>query len=368
MENTKTEKQTFVQDENFGVYEKEEEINVLKYVDIILKRRWLIVQIFIISVTLAVGIALLLPKTYVAVTTILPSFEQTGRLSALSELSGLASSFGIGRLSDGNPTALYPEILRSRTFVETIAKKKFKSEEFNEPRSLIEILEIEGDTEAEDLDIAYKSIVKGIMQVSLDKKTNILTLKIETEEPQLSADVANAFIEELNRFNIEVRTSKAKENRIFIEKRLDEAKDALKKAEVELKKFREQNRRIESSPELQLEYGRLLREVKIQEEIFITLTKEYELAKIDEKEDTPVINVLDKAIPPVHKEKPKRRKIVMIAGMLGLFGGISWVLLLGYLENFRKEKVFDENMQGIIGLRNDFENVKSFIEHKVLKK
>ncbi|XLM21261.1 hypothetical protein MKD33_03615, partial [Chromobacterium piscinae] len=69
---------------------------------------------------------------------------------------------------------------------------------------------------------------------------------------------------------------------------------------------------------------RKLRELKYQETIFELLSKQYEMAKIDEAKDSSLIQVLDTAVPPELKSKPKRSLIVM----LGLFGG----LLIGILS------------------------------------
>ena len=44
-------------------------------------------------------------------------------------------------------------------------------------------------------------------------------------------------------------------------------------AEEKLKAFRETNKRIENSPQLQLEQGRIAREVRVQEEVYLTLKK-----------------------------------------------------------------------------------------------
>jgi uncharacterized protein involved in exopolysaccharide biosynthesis len=57
---------------------------------------------------------------------------------------------------------------------------------------------------------------------------------------------------------------------------------------------------------------RLLRNVKYNEVIFELLARQYELAKIDEAKDSSVIQVMDKAIVPDRKSKPKRTMLVLL--------------------------------------------------------
>ena len=77
-------------------------------------------------------------------------------------------------------------------------------------------------------------------------------------------------------------------------------------AENRLKNFREQNRVTSQSPKLLLEQGRLMRNVEILQTVFIELTKQLEIAKIDQIKDAPVLNVKEYAKNPVKKAGPRR--------------------------------------------------------------
>jgi len=90
-------------------------------------------------------------------------------------------------------------------------------------------------------------------------------------------------------------------------------------------------------PALALEYGRLMRELKVQETLYTLLTSQYEQAKLAEARDTPTVQVLDPAVPAEKKSKPSIRLNVMIAGVLGLFLGIFLAFLLNYLERVRSQ-------------------------------
>jgi len=90
-------------------------------------------------------------------------------------------------------------------------------------------------------------------------------------------------------------------------------------------------------PSLVLEYGRLLREVKVQEALNTMLTSQYEQAKIAEARDTPSVQVLDPAIPAERKSKPTIKLNMLVAGVLALFLGIFLAFFLEYLERIKRE-------------------------------
>lgn len=84
---------------------------------------------------------------------------------------------------------------------------------------------------------------------------------------------------------------------------------------------------ITSVPALALEYGRLARDLKVQETLYALLMSQYEQAKIAEARDTPTVQVLDPAIPAERKSRPSIRLNVFIAGMLSLLIAICWTFL-----------------------------------------
>ncbi|MFZ6690045.1 GumC family protein [Undibacterium sp. SXout11W] len=61
----------------------------------------------------------------------------------------------------------------------------------------------------------------------------------------------------------------------------------------------------------------LLRDVKYYQMLYEMLSKQYEVARLDEAKDIPLIQVLDKAIEPEHKFKPQRALITIAAAFFG---------------------------------------------------
>jgi len=80
-------------------------------------------------------------------------------------------------------------------------------------------------------------------------------------------------------------------------------------------------------PEVGLEYVRKVRDVKYHEVLFELLAKQYEIARVDEARDTSIIQVLDKAIEPERKSKPKRSLIVLLTALVVGFLAVLWAFI-----------------------------------------
>jgi len=83
----------------------------------------------------------------------------------------------------------------------------------------------------------------------------------------------------------------------------------------------------------------LMRDVKYYEVLFEAIAKQYELAKIDEAKESGIIQVVDKAIPPDRKSKPKRALIVMIATIAAGFVALLWAFVREARERASEDPV-----------------------------
>lgn len=84
---------------------------------------------------------------------------------------------------------------------------------------------------------------------------------------------------------------------------------------------------IRKLPLLAVTFGDLYRRTKVQEAVFETLTKEYELAKVEEAKEIPTVKVLDPPDVPEKKSFPPRMVIVLFGAVLGLSVGIVFVFV-----------------------------------------
>jgi uncharacterized protein involved in exopolysaccharide biosynthesis len=260
--------------------------------------------------------------------------------SSNSNLRGLAAQFGVsvpgGEEGSITSSWVYPELIQSRTLARAVLKRNFDTNKFGEDQSLLKILTYSEDEPTSDLDRLEQNGVNtllGMINVSKDPESSILTLEVSASEPQFSADIATAVIEELDRYQQKFKSTRVSEKRQFIEGRIEEVQIDLEKAEDALKQFRYRNHQIQNSPSLLLEQERLAREVQVIIGVFQTLKQENELAKIQEVEETPVVHVLDPPEAPLERSKPKKKQTIILAGLLGIGFGMSVVFLRKYWKN-----------------------------------
>ncbi|TMQ59022.1 MAG: hypothetical protein E6K76_05970 [Candidatus Eisenbacteria bacterium] len=211
-------------------------------------------------------------------------------------------------------------------------------------------------------------------------ETGTVIIRVKDRDPKRAADLANAYADELDRFNREIRMTKGRRMRVFVEKRLQETQQELAGAEEALRKYGEQhrtvalsadqlsavesaarffasqaalevqlgvvrqyasegseevrrlrqqldqvNRQIGALPELGLELARLVREVKIQEQVFSLLSAQYEEARITEARDVSTVEVLDRADPPDRRFWPRRGLLTALGFVISAFGALLWI-------------------------------------------
>jgi len=175
------------------------------------------------------------------------------------------------------------------------------------------------------------------LSVSVDNQTNIVRVGVDARWPALAASVANRLVEYLNQFNTQTRQSQARERRKFTEQRVADLGDQLREAEVAVKTFYEHNRGWQESPNLVFAEAQLRRQVQVSQEMYLTLRREYETARIEEVNDTPVITVIDPAVPP-QERAPRAAVWTILALVLGGVTGITWAFGAAYLDRVRREQ------------------------------
>jgi len=201
---------------------REEEINLLDLLLVIAKRKGLIIKItFGVAIITAI-ISLILTPIYKAETKILPPQTSGGGLAS-QLISQMAGGLDISALGGKTPADLYIGMLSSNTVVDKIISR------FN-------IMQEEGFNYKGD---ARNFVLKNITNFSYDKKSGIITIAVQDKDPKRAADMANAFVEELKNLNKGLAITEASQRRLYYEEQLKDTKDALIKAENEMKAFQE---------------------------------------------------------------------------------------------------------------------------------
>ena len=88
-------------------------------------------------------------------------------------------------------------------------------------------------------------------------------------------------------------------------------------------------------PELTLGYLKLMRDLKKEEALHEVLVTQYEQAKIMEAKDTPTISVLDWAVRPLYKFKPKRAMVVIVGFMLSFIFSLIYAVVIDRWIEFK---------------------------------
>ncbi len=281
---------------------------------------------------LAVGVAvysLNVRPTYTATTTFAPEEASSVSLPGnLAGLAGLAGQFGLMPGASGISSDFLVGVLRSRQLLTSTLMSEFAdprtSHATNAP--LIEILEIRSPDEAGRSTAAVRRI-SALTTPTIDRRTGIVVLAVEMPDARLAADVANRMVELLNQFNLEQRQSRSREQRRFAEERLASAGAELRAAETALQQFLVGNRQYEGSPLLTFEHDRLAREVQIKQSVYQGVVQAFEDARIAEVRDTPVLTTIDRAVAPFLRTWPRRRVMVILAGLAGV--GLAAILAYG---------------------------------------
>ena len=106
-------------------------------------------------------------------------------------------------------------------------------------------------------------------------------------------------------------------------------------------------------PALVLEYARKMRELKTQEAIYEQLTKQYEMAKLNEAKDSSALQVLDDGVVPLKKSKPRRSLIVILSTLVTFFIAVFVVFMQEHLEKMPAEDriVFDDIKRQLVSFK-----------------
>lgn len=301
-------------------------------------RRWRIV----VGVPLLVGavttlISFVVPPTYTATTTFVPEVRSQSRVP--SGLAGLAGQLGVSiGVEPSQSPRFYADVLRSRELLERILLSRYQDARAGEgaidSTTLLRILRVRGDSPADSLAHGVEQLNKRI-SVRVDAQTSIVRLNIDARYPALAAAVANRLVQYLNEFNTQKRQSQARERRRFSEQRVAAADSELRHAEEAVKTFYERNRGWQQAPELVFEEARLRRQVNVGQEVYLTLKREYETARIEEVNDTPVITVIDAAVAPQERSQPNRTLWLAVALLVGAMVSTFWAVAAEHYQRSR---------------------------------
>jgi len=196
-------------------------------------KKLIIVNCFVVGI-LAAALSLMIPKWYRSRTTILPPSGDSPDVNLSSLLTDMPfASFGFEGSSAS--TNLYIAILKSRTVMEAIVKKFNLMERYKKKT-------LEETVKALRKHVAIDTDDEDFIFVLAEAQTKWLSSKKKDRKIQeLAMNMADSFIDELEKVHIQLKVEKARDTRLFIEKRYLQNLEDLSRAEETLKTFQEKN-------------------------------------------------------------------------------------------------------------------------------
>ncbi len=369
-----------------------ETINLLDYLEVIAKRKRLILRSMLAMFVISICGSLLLTKIYSATALVLPPQRDQGFMGMMiGQMGGGMANLAGDLLGNGTSADLCIGIMNSNAVSDKIIDR------FN----LMEVYKVKCRTDA------YKTLDRKV-NITAGKKDSIISITVEDKEPRLAAGIANAYVDELAKTMINLNVTGAVQNKAYLEEQLAKAKTNLRSAEDMIKRFQVKNKiadvseqakgaiqgiadltaqlaseqvklgvlqrsltdstqevqnqkavidrlkvqiahfegnnkggaipSVGSVPVLGEEYLRLMREFKIQETLVELLTKQYEMTKLTEEKNIAGIQVIQHARVPDKKAKPKRAVIVLMSTFMGLFCSTIVAFLMEYRERMPIEE------------------------------
>ena len=296
----------------------EDEINLLDLLIVFAKNKKMILSVTFLAALLAVGLSMLMTNVYTGTAKImLPQQNQSSASAMLGQLGGLAGLAG-GSMGIKNPADMYISMFKSRSLMEKIVKQ-FDLQQVYDKKTLTDTLKA----------------LEANSNFSAGTKDGIITIEVNDIDPQRAANIANAFIEQLVDIMKNFALTDASQKRTFFEQQMKQAKDKLTDAEIHLDK----------TPNTSLQYLDAVRTLKYQEVIWEIMSKQFESAKLEESKDFPLVQVLDKAIPPEKKSKPVRSLIVIISTLVAFLLAVIWAFIREAMQRAKEQPEQAERMQ-----------------------
>jgi uncharacterized protein involved in exopolysaccharide biosynthesis len=191
--------------------------DVLDFLILFAKNKWLILAVTLACAAASVLISLLIPNTYRSETKLLPPQQnQSVANMMLGQLAPLAALAGKD-LGIKNPADLYVAMLQSDSVSDDLVKRY-------------------------DLRSVYKSKyqmqarkkLRNHTEVSSTKE-GVITVGVEDRSPERARDLARGYVEELQKLTSRLAITEAGQRRLFYEQQLKMAKDNLAEAEVKMR-------------------------------------------------------------------------------------------------------------------------------------
>ncbi|MGC9364408.1 MAG: GNVR domain-containing protein [Fidelibacterota bacterium] len=311
---------------------------ILTYIILHWKLNFTVVMLAWIGIILYVF--LVAEKKYTADISIIPSAASFSSRLAGGNLSSLAGLTGLDlSTSSGQSQEMYEGILNSRQLLRRIlydtydvidgAGHKIK-------KNLIDYLEIKSEDDLEKFGKALKYFKEEVIYIGIDPESNILSLAVTLPDPYLAAEVANRMVTVLDDIVRNQVQKEYHEQYEYLTSRITQTQDSILAAEKDLEKFLEKMSAI-MEPSTQIKEIRYRRNLEIHTAIYTELAKQKEMFVLQNMVNLNPVKVLDQAIPPYKKSRPKRILLTISLGFLWLCAQVGINASIVYSKKIKSD-------------------------------
>lgn len=304
-----------------------------------------------IAIIIGIVIAFSIPKTYKAKVVLAP--ELTSGMNLSGSLSDIASMVGINIGNNGSNfdaiyPELYPEIVSSVPFLTDLFNVKVNTKNgslkninlysylkdkqkypwwtgiigsmkriFSKNNDAIETNSKVNNfmLNKEQNDIAQA--IQGMINCSVDKKTNIITISVTTQDALVSASLADTVRCKIQDYIIAYRTKKARNDLDYVQKLCTEAKAQYVKAQEKYSSFSDSNEDL-ILQSFKAKQEEMENEMQLRYNIYNQCAQQLQMAKAKVQERTPAFTVIEPATVPLKKDGPKRMTILFVYTFLAI--------------------------------------------------
>lgn len=211
--------------------------NIFNLLLIFARHKMLIIIMTLIVSVAAVIYSLLTPQIWTSRATFKPDAASAGMTINIGDLGGIMSSLLGGSSGDAQGALI---ILRSRTMNEDVIRK------FN----LIQYFRIREADSLKAMDIALEMLRGEVLGTVLNPENGLISLSISTKDKQLSKDMADYYLSRLDNYNRELKLTKGKRNRQFLETRVHAVRGEIDSLAQALKDFQKKNKAIDVTTQM----------------------------------------------------------------------------------------------------------------------
>lgn len=348
---------------NVAPVAEEQEIDLLELAAKVWSGRRLVWKWCGIAVVMALVVGFSIPKEYTATVTLAP--ETSGGSRSLGGLGALAGMAGISMRNADGSDALNPDL-----YPDIVASVSFMTELFDVP-----VTDVEGELTTDVYDYLkehqrsawWSSVVslpfKGLgwvmslfrdgeqgngdarvdpfrltkeetdivnalrsrIMVSVDKKTSVVTLSVNMQDPLIAATLTDTVMVKLQNYITDYRTNKARHDLKFTQKLYDEARQNYFTAQQAYADYVDMNQNI-SLRSVQTKQERLQNEMNLAYNLYNQTAQQLQLAKAKVQESTPVYTVVQAATVPLQASKPSKMMILIGFVFLAGVASVGWIL------------------------------------------